>query len=56
MGDGDATKHAIGSMIDNAYKQWSDATREFYGASAMAAFAPRASKAGEGAKVPARSA
>jgi len=35
LGDGDAAKVALTSMMDAAYKQWLDATREFYGASAV---------------------
>jgi len=34
IGEGDTAKAALAGMIDNAYKQWMDATREFYGASA----------------------
>jgi hypothetical protein len=42
-------------LIENAYKQWSDATRELYGASAALSAAPRQSKSGESAKAAARS-
>ena len=54
MGNGDAGKQALSNLIENAYKQWSDATRDFYGASAALSTAPRTAKAGEGAKAPAR--
>jgi hypothetical protein len=54
MGNGDAGKQALSSLIENAYKQWSDATRDFYGASPALSTAPRAAKAGESAKAPAR--
>ena len=38
VGEGDTAKAALAGMIDNAYKQWMDATREFYGASAALPF------------------
>ena len=38
-GDADATKQALAGLIDNAYKQWLDATRGFYSASASLPFA-----------------
>ena len=38
LGDADAARAALGGMIDNAYKQWMDATREFYGASTALPF------------------
>jgi len=50
LGDGDTAKAALTSMIDNAYKQWIDATREFYGASAMLPFMPQSSAAKGAAK------
>lgn len=45
IGDGDAAKAALSGMIDSAYKQWMDATREFYGASAMLPFMMQSSTA-----------
>ncbi len=39
IGDGDAAKQALAGVIDNAYKQWVDATREFYRFSSAAPFA-----------------
>jgi len=53
MGNGDAAK-GFGNLLENAYKQWSDATREFYSGSAMSPFAPRQAKSGDGAQLPVR--
>jgi hypothetical protein len=54
MGNVDAGKLALGNMIENAYKQWSDATREFYSGAAALPTAPRQPKGAEGAKTTAR--
>ena len=50
---GDAAKAALSGMIDNAYKQWLDATREFYGASATLPFMLQSPAAKAPAKRPA---
>ena len=52
LGDGDAGKAALAGMIDTAYKQWLDATREFYGSSASLPFMFQS----PGAKAPAKKA
>jgi hypothetical protein len=49
-GESDTWKVALAGMIDNAYKQWIDATREFYGASAMLPFMPQSPAAKSAAK------
>jgi hypothetical protein len=40
-GGEDAAKQALSGLLDSAYKQWVDATREFYNASAALPFAVR---------------
>jgi hypothetical protein len=52
-GGGDAAKTALSGMIDGAYKQWLDATREFYGASSTLPFMSQPSSAKPSAARPA---